>query len=130
MLIPLLYAILLGIVEGITEFLPVSSTGHLRLCEAAMKIDLKDPQWKLFSVFIQIGAICAVIVYFRERIAMLLRGRVTRDTVLTPLEAAVPPSADVGAGGEESIGSNGTRTGVLSYAAPPTGEAPPGARFW
>src|SRR5215813_19470 len=69
----LLNVIILGIVEGVTEFLPISSTGHLRLCEKWMNIDLDEPFWKLFTVFIQIGAIFAVLVYFRERIISLLR---------------------------------------------------------
>src|SRR5688500_15091831 len=82
----LLKAIILGIVEGVTEFLPVSSTGHLLLCERWMGINLEDPRsfWKTFAVFIQIGAILAVVVYFRRRILDLLRGR--REGGRTPLE--------------------------------------------
>jgi undecaprenyl-diphosphatase len=73
-LLDLLYAIILGIVEGVTEFLPVSSTGHLVLCQEWMGLDLKnDPFWRTFAVFIQIGAILAVVVYFRDRIRALLR---------------------------------------------------------
>lgn len=71
----LLIAIVLGIVEGVTEFLPVSSTAHLVLAERLFRIDLEnDPFWKMFTVFIQIGAIAAVVVYFRDRIIALLRG--------------------------------------------------------
>ena len=82
----LLKAIILGIVEGVTEFLPISSTGHLVLCERWMGIDLHDPSgfWSMFTVFIQIGAIAAVAVYFRARILELLRGQ--PDRRLTPLE--------------------------------------------
>jgi undecaprenyl-diphosphatase len=85
-LLDLLRAIVLGIVEGITEFLPISSTGHLVLFEHWMGIDLKgDPFWYAFTIFIQIGAIFAVIVYFREKIlAMLMPGR--RVVAATPLE--------------------------------------------
>ena len=58
-----LIAIVLGVVEGVTEFLPISSTGHLVLCEKWLGIDLeRDPFWKMFAVFIQIGAIAAVHV--------------------------------------------------------------------
>ena len=73
----LLKAIILGIVEGVTEFLPVSSTGHLLLCERWMGINLEAPDsfWKTFAVFIQIGAILAVVVYFRRRILDLLLGK-------------------------------------------------------
>jgi undecaprenyl-diphosphatase len=82
----LLTAIILGIVEGITEFLPVSSTGHLLLCERWMGINLDTPgsMWKTFAVFIQIGAILAVVVYFRQRILDLLRGKA--EGARTPLE--------------------------------------------
>jgi undecaprenyl-diphosphatase len=82
----LLKAIVLGIVEGVTEFLPVSSTGHLLLCERWMGVNLEDPGsfWKTFAVFIQIGAILAVVVYFRRRILDLLLGR--REGARTPLE--------------------------------------------
>jgi len=70
----LLKAIILGIVEGITEFLPISSTGHLLLCEKWMGIDIEAPgsMWKTFAIFIQLGAILAVVVYFRRRIMDLL----------------------------------------------------------
>lgn len=85
----LLRVIILGIVEGVTEFLPVSSTGHLLLCEQWMGLDLQgDPFWKMFTVFIQIGAIAAVVVYFRERILRLLARRPAGAGRMTPLEAA------------------------------------------
>lgn len=82
----LLKAIILGIVEGVTEFLPVSSTGHLLLCERWMGISLETPGsfWKVFAIFIQIGAILAVVVFFRRRILDLLLGR--REGSRTPLE--------------------------------------------
>jgi undecaprenyl-diphosphatase len=82
----LLKAIILGIVEGVTEFLPVSSTGHLLLCEKWMRVDLEAPNsmWKTFTVFIQLGAIMAVVVFFRRRILDLLMGRA--EGARTPLE--------------------------------------------
>ena len=82
----LLIAIILGVVEGVTEFLPVSSTGHLLLCERWLGIDLEAPNslWKTFTVFIQIGAILAVVVYFRRRILDLLLGK--PEGGRTPLE--------------------------------------------
>lgn len=70
----LLIAIVLGIVEGVTEFLPVSSTAHLLLANGWFGYGAADPFWKTFIVFIQIGAILAVVVHFRERILQLLRG--------------------------------------------------------
>jgi undecaprenyl-diphosphatase len=63
-----LLAALLGVVEGLTEFLPVSSTAHLRVCEALLHIDLGDGYWKMFSIFIQLGAILCLPIYFRKRI--------------------------------------------------------------
>jgi len=66
-------SIFLGIVEGLTEFLPVSSTAHLRICEALLHIDLHDGFWKMYTIVIQLGAILALPVYFRERILKFLR---------------------------------------------------------
>lgn len=82
-----LLSTILGIVEGLTEFLPVSSTAHLRISEALLNIDLHDGFWKMYSIVIQLGAILSVVVYFRERIAKFLatfpRGERGDRTVLT-----------------------------------------------
>jgi undecaprenyl-diphosphatase len=67
-----LLSVFLGIVEGLTEFLPVSSTAHLRIAEALLKIDLHDGFWKMYTIVIQLGAILALPVYFRERILQFL----------------------------------------------------------
>ena len=63
-----LLSILLGIVEGLTEFLPVSSTGHLRIVEAFFNLNLHDSFWKMYTIVIQLGAILALPVYFWRRI--------------------------------------------------------------
>ena len=63
-----LLSILLGIVEGLTEFLPVSSTAHLRIIEAVLRLDLHDSFWKMYTIVIQLGAILALPVYFWRRI--------------------------------------------------------------
>jgi len=80
-------ALLLGIVEGVTEFLPVSSTAHLRITEALLGLDLGDGYWKMFSIVIQLGAILCLPLYFREQIAKFLstfpRGERGDRTVLT-----------------------------------------------
>src|SRR5438067_9138700 len=68
-----LLSILLGVVEGLTEFLPVSSTAHLRISEALLHIDLHDGFWKMYTIVIQLGAILALPVYFWNRILQLLR---------------------------------------------------------
>ena len=82
-----LLSVLLGIVEGLTEYLPVSSTAHLRLAEAALHIDLASGYWKMYSIVIQLGAILVLPIYFRERIAKFLatfpRGERGDRTVLT-----------------------------------------------
>ena len=65
-------SILLGIVEGLTEFLPVSSTAHLRIVEALLNLDLHDSFWKMYTIVIQLGAILALPVYFWQRIIQFL----------------------------------------------------------
>ncbi|MBQ8103855.1 MAG: undecaprenyl-diphosphate phosphatase [Afipia sp.] len=67
MLADLLKALVLGIVEGVTEFLPVSSTGHLLLVERFMDLD-RDSFWKTFAVMIQLGAILAILVIYFGRL--------------------------------------------------------------
>jgi len=67
-----LLSILLGIVEGLTEFLPVSSTAHLRIVEALLNLDLHDSFWKMYTIVIQLGAILALPVYFWQRIIQFI----------------------------------------------------------
>jgi hypothetical protein len=66
-------SIFLGIVEGLTEFLPVSSTAHLRITEALMKIPLDDAYWKMYTIVIQLGAILALLLLFLGRIVDFMR---------------------------------------------------------
>jgi len=61
-------SILFGIVEGITEWLPISSTGHMILLEEFVKMDVSESFWNLFLVVIQLGAIMAVVVLFWNKI--------------------------------------------------------------
>jgi undecaprenyl-diphosphatase len=70
---PYLQSVLLGIVEGLTEFLPVSSTAHLRIAEALMKIPLEDAYWKMYTIVIQLGAIVALALLFLGRIVEFIR---------------------------------------------------------
>jgi undecaprenyl-diphosphatase len=62
-------AIILGIVEGLTEFLPVSSTGHLTIAEKILGLPIDDPAITAYTAVIQMGAIAAVLVYFARDIA-------------------------------------------------------------
>lgn len=68
MIIDLLKAVLFGIVEGITEWLPVSSTGHLILLDEFVKMDVSDEFMEMFNIVIQLGAILAVIVLFFKKL--------------------------------------------------------------
>src|SRR5438874_5013572 len=82
-----LLSFLLGIVEGVTEFLPISSTAHLRIIEALFGLNLQDSFWKMYTIVIQLGAILALPVYFWNRILQFLatfpRGERGDRTVLT-----------------------------------------------
>ena len=68
-----LVSTILGIVEGLTEFLPVSSTAHLRLTEALLHVSLTDPYWKMYTIVIQLGAILALVLLFLARIVTFVR---------------------------------------------------------
>ncbi|MBN1174728.1 MAG: undecaprenyl-diphosphate phosphatase [Micromonosporaceae bacterium] len=70
----ILQAIVLGAVEGVTEFLPVSSTGHLTIVEKLLGLQVDDPAVTGFTAVIQIGAIAAVLIYFAKDIWMMTRG--------------------------------------------------------
>ena len=79
----------LGIVEGITEFLPVSSTGHLTIVEELLGMQVDDPAVTAYTAIIQVGAIAAAIIYFWRdivRIADVLRPR--RRSAPTPGSSA------------------------------------------
>ncbi len=67
-----LLSVLLGIVEGLTEFLPVSSTAHLRISEVLLHVPLSSGYWKMYSIVIQLGAILVLPIYFRKHIAKLI----------------------------------------------------------
>lgn len=95
---PLLTAILLGIVEGLTEFIPVSSTGHLIL--AAELLGYSAAQWATFNVVIQLGAILAVVVLYWRTFWTVMTGMVAgrREPWLFARNVAVAfvPSAILG----------------------------------
>ena len=96
-------AIVLGIVEGLTEFLPVSSTGHLLVVQSLLGIDsgAAATAADTFSVAIQLGAILAVVVLYRRRILQMASGLVGRDpagaAIATRVATAFLPAAVAGA---------------------------------
>jgi undecaprenyl-diphosphatase len=96
-------SIVLGIVEGITEFLPISSTGHLTVTERLLDIGRGNSAKRAadaYAICIQAGAILAVVLLYRERLAAMIRGVVGRDRegrqLLVVLAAAFVPAAVVG----------------------------------
>jgi undecaprenyl-diphosphatase len=68
----IIHAVILGIIEGITEFLPVSSTGHLTIAEKLLGYDITDTAMTAFTAFIQVGATAATLIYFRKDILRVL----------------------------------------------------------
>lgn len=66
-------SVIIGIIEGLTEFLPVSSTAHIRIAQDMLGIPLNDEYWKMYAIVIQLGAILSVLVYFRSRIVEFLK---------------------------------------------------------
>ncbi|MDR3740448.1 MAG: undecaprenyl-diphosphate phosphatase [Terracidiphilus sp.] len=66
-------SVLLGIVEGLTEFLPVSSTAHLRISEALMHLPMDDAYWKMYTIVIQAGAILALLLLYLGRVTEFIR---------------------------------------------------------
>jgi len=92
-------ALILGLVEGLTEYLPVSSTGHLLLAQRLMGIPSSTAS-DAFAISIQGGAILAVLGLYRGRVAQMLAGLVGRDatgrTLLFNLVAAFVPAAVIG----------------------------------
>lgn len=94
-----LQAVILGIIEGLTEFLPISSTGHLIVAMPALGVDADAPPWAAFLYFIQIGAILAVMLYFWRPIWRQLWVRSKsgwHSHLLIKLAVAMTPGAIVG----------------------------------
>lgn len=113
----LLRAVILGIVEGVTEFIPVSSTGHLIL--AGHWLGFTDERAKTFEVFIQLGAILAVVWAYRARFVQALRGlpgqEVSRRFALN-LAVAFLPAAIVGFLARDLIKAHLFRPEVVAWA--------------
>lgn len=99
--IELFKSFILGIVEGVTEWLPISSTGHLILFDEFMRLDMSDGFMEMFNVVIQLGAIMAVVVlYFNKLNPFSLKKTVSerKDTILLWVKVliGVLPAAVIG----------------------------------
>jgi undecaprenyl-diphosphatase len=97
---PIWIALVLGVVEGLTEYLPVSSTGHLVLAGHLLQLPDNDPARQSFEIVIQLGAILAVVVHYRSLLADKLKGMLSGDPLalqlLSSLAVAFAPAACVG----------------------------------
>jgi len=107
-------ALILGIVEGITEFLPVSSTGHLTIAEGLLGMEVDDPAVTAYTAIIQVGAIAAAIIYFWRDIVKIVtsfvRGIFSADArqsadwrLSTAVVAGSAPIVVVGVGAQSII---------------------------
>lgn len=70
----IIQAVIMGVIEGVTEFLPISSTAHLTIAEKLFGYSISDPDIVAFTAIIQIGAVLATLVYFRQDIWRILTG--------------------------------------------------------
>lgn len=98
-------ALLLGIVQGLTEFLPVSSSGHLVLSQYFLGID--GEAGLLFEVTVHVATLVAIVIFFRQRITELIIGLVSRDAAAwrycSKLAVATLPAVVVGLGAKDFI---------------------------
>ena len=101
LLIELIKAALFGIIEGVTEWLPISSTGHLIILERLVQMDVSDAFVEMFRVVIQLGAILAVVVMYFTRLNPFAKSKSPAEKSATwqlwfKVIVAVIPSAVVG----------------------------------
>ncbi len=115
---PWLQALLLGAVEGLTEFLPVSSTGHLIL--AGRALGFRSDAGRVFEVVVQLGAVLAVVGLYRERLAQLglglVAGSATQRRFAASVVAALLPAAALGALLIDAIKAHLFSPGVVAVA--------------
>lgn len=100
-MIDIIKAIIIGIIEGITEWLPISSTGHMILVDEFLELSISDEFKKMFFVVIQLGAILAVPVVFWKKLWPFVRGKSTQErkatlTLWCKVIVGVLPAAVIG----------------------------------
>ncbi|XZE18999.1 undecaprenyl-diphosphate phosphatase [Pirellulaceae bacterium SH449] len=116
----LLSSIIQGIVEGLTEFLPVSSTAHILLTQELLGTDRESPFWKMYTVFIQLGAILSVVVFFRSRLLGFVESfwvawKHSKGSARIAPEAVDSPSESASSSGEKGSKSAATKTHWLTH---------------
>src|SRR5262245_7387389 len=89
-----LIALILGVVEGVTEFLPISSTGHLIIAERLC--GFSGARAEVFAIFIQLGAVVAVLVEYRTRLIGIAMNPLKARGLLTSIAVAFVPAVVVG----------------------------------
>ena len=107
-MVDMIKAIIFGIIEGITEWLPISSTGHMILAEEFIKMNVTPEFWKVFLVVIQLGAILAVIMLYFKKLnpfSLSKTNEEKKDTWILWLKVAVAsvPAAIIGVLFEDTI---------------------------
>lgn len=86
----MLYALIMGVVEGLTEFIPVSSTGHMILVGELLPFSPTEEVAESFEVFIQLGAILAAVIYYRQRFFSLFKFDMSKFNFLHVLLGMIP----------------------------------------
>src|SRR5215208_1337016 len=89
-----LHAIILGLIQGLTEFIPISSTAHLTIAGKLMGEVNDDQQWTAFIAVIQLGTLLAVILYFWSEIIKIIQGFVTSNLALIKKRRITPSERD------------------------------------
>jgi undecaprenyl-diphosphatase len=120
--IELLKVLLIGIVEGVTEWLPISSTGHMILLNEFIKLDVTAEYWEMFRVVIQLGAILAVVVIFWNKLfpfSFKKKESFIKKDIVTlwfKIIAAILPAAVVGIPLDDWMDEHLYNYGVVSVA--------------
>ncbi|MGP1613286.1 MAG: undecaprenyl-diphosphate phosphatase [Catonella sp.] len=121
-LFEIIKAIIFGIVEGVTEWLPVSSTGHMIILQDFIRLNVSPAFWKIFEVVIQLGAIMAVVLLYRRRLLPIKKDddglKIKMGTIELWIKIIVAclPAAVVGIAFDDLIDEYLYKTGVVASA--------------